>query len=348
LDELTMRDGAASDNSQTAPTSALKSYLPGLAKLTLGILILWWLIRSGRFDVRLFSSIRFGRVLFALTGFQFLMLLFPAVRWFILARAIRLQLTPGQAVYIGCMGYFVNIFLPTGIGIDGVRLVYAARYNPFRRTDIVSSILMDRVLGISALALIGFAAAGLLCFHYSDQWFVQWGFALALLLGLMGLAILILFSRRGSGRLKRMVPWQRAHQLADSFRQYRYRKLVLLGSFMLSLLTHLSGIFAAWLGFWLLGAGARLSSVFAFTPLVNLSGMLPITPVGLGVADSVADGLYQTFGLIQGAEVTMLLRCVSLFLSLLGGCAVIVPYGRAQRAGCDPDDNQSSDDRCST
>jgi len=304
-----------------------KKFIVGILKIILGCGLLWWLIWSGWLDMKIYSSIRFGWVLLSLVACQVLMVFVPMIRWYYLAHALRLHLSLWHAIYIGCAGSFANIFLPTGIGVDGMRLAYGIKINPHRKTDIVSSIIMDRVLGMAALALIGLFAAGLLCIHFYDTVFAQWSYLLAALLALFGLILMVLFSRRASGWLKKMVPWQRAHRLADSFRQYRYCKRTLLGSFFLSLLTHISSILAAWLGFLLLGSRVRLLAVFAFTPLINLSGMLPVTPVGLGVTDSVAEGLYQVLDLTQGAEVNMLLRCVTILISLAAGSVLLRPFG---------------------
>jgi uncharacterized membrane protein YbhN (UPF0104 family) len=80
------------------------------------------------------------------------------VRWYVLVRAQMLPITLGGAVRLGLVGNFFNSFLPSSVGGDVVKAVAVARTQR-RRTAAITTILLDRAIGLWALvwlvALLG-------------------------------------------------------------------------------------------------------------------------------------------------------------------------------------------------
>ena len=70
-----------------------------------------------------------------------------------------------------------------------------------------------------------------------------------------------------------------------------------------------------------LAQDVAILGIFTVTPLVTISKFLPITPLGLGVAEGVAAWLYPMVGLSRGAEVQMLLRGMLSMIYLASGVA---------------------------
>jgi uncharacterized membrane protein YbhN (UPF0104 family) len=88
-------------------------------------------------------------------------------RWYLLVRALDLQLTIRDAYRYGLIGVFFNTFLPGAVGGDLIKAAVLAR-GQTRRTAAVATVIMDRVLALWALvwfvAILGsvFWACGLL------------------------------------------------------------------------------------------------------------------------------------------------------------------------------------------
>jgi uncharacterized protein (TIRG00374 family) len=79
-------------------------------------------------------------------------------RWYILVRAQQLPFSIRNAIRISLIGYFFNQFLPSSVGGDLVKAAFIAREQS-RRTVAVSTVLMDRIVGlwglIAVIALLG-------------------------------------------------------------------------------------------------------------------------------------------------------------------------------------------------
>src|SRR5205823_4926165 len=90
-------------------------------------------------------------LLAASTGLVALLLTF--VRWYVLVRAQDLPFTVTDSIRLGFVGFFFNNFLPGSVGGDLVKAWYIAGEQS-RRTVAVSTVLIDRVLGLWALAAL--------------------------------------------------------------------------------------------------------------------------------------------------------------------------------------------------
>lgn len=88
------------------------------------------------------------------------------VRWFLLVRAQDLPFTLRNAFRLGLVGYYFNTFLPGAVGGDLVKAAFIAREQK-RRTVAISTVLMDRAIGL--LGLIAIAAIVGSAFWYFDE-----------------------------------------------------------------------------------------------------------------------------------------------------------------------------------
>jgi uncharacterized protein (TIRG00374 family) len=73
------------------------------------------------------------------------------VRWWVLVRAQGLPFTLRSAIRLGLVSFFFNTFLPGSVGGDILKAVAVAREQS-RRTVAVATVIIDRVLGLWALA----------------------------------------------------------------------------------------------------------------------------------------------------------------------------------------------------
>lgn len=76
------------------------------------------------------------------------------LRWHLLMRSVGLNSTPWLALRLGFVGVFFNNIMPGLTGGDLVKAIYVARENPKQRAGAAVSVIVDRAIGIVALALI--------------------------------------------------------------------------------------------------------------------------------------------------------------------------------------------------
>lgn len=140
--------------------------------------------------------------------------LLASVRWWLLLRVHEIALPLGIVIALTFIGQFFNSFMLGSIGGDLVKVFYALKFNPNRRTYVAVSVVMDRGMGLLVVLCCALAAL---------SW--QFGFAanqanarsilvvllLFLLVGLLvSVALILTPFHRLPARLHRL--WQRLPQ----------------------------------------------------------------------------------------------------------------------------------------
>ena len=76
------------------------------------------------------------------------------IRWFFLVRALEIEFKLKDAFRLGFIGYFSN-FLSLGVvGGDAIKAIFISRERPDKKPEVVSSVLLDRVMGLYALTVV--------------------------------------------------------------------------------------------------------------------------------------------------------------------------------------------------
>jgi glycosyltransferase 2 family protein len=81
-------------------------------------------------------------------------LLLTLIRWFILVKAVEIPFKLFDAIRLGLIGFTFNTILPSSVGGDVIKGVALYRSHPERRTLALSTILVDRVIGLWAMFLL--------------------------------------------------------------------------------------------------------------------------------------------------------------------------------------------------
>ncbi|HKT71662.1 MAG TPA: lysylphosphatidylglycerol synthase transmembrane domain-containing protein [Steroidobacteraceae bacterium] len=105
---------------------------------------------------------------FAVAAFIGLMIQFPisGLKWHAALRLCNVDLSFTRLTRFYCISHFVGQFLPTSIGGDAYR-VYRVLPLVEPRSRAVTSILIDRIVGLAALLLLGAAGALFLLDHFT-------------------------------------------------------------------------------------------------------------------------------------------------------------------------------------
>lgn len=270
---------------------------------------------------------------FLLWGLLLFAPMFPlaAWRWLLLLRARGFAVGAGDVFALTMVGNFFNFCLPGTVSGDVAKAWYAARGSE-RRLDAVATVLVDRILGLSGLALLA-GLAGLALRDDPD--------AAPLLAGVwIGLGVLLLAaalwgSRRSRARLGRVFAWTRRLPLLQRVDQalhaYRDHGGTVATALALSVLIHLcaSGATVA-LGYGL-GMDLPLELALVVIPLLYLAAVVPLTYQGLGVMEALAFALILAPPAVTANQIVgmlMLSRLGRVLYSLIG--AAYLGFGRVQ------------------
>jgi uncharacterized protein (TIRG00374 family) len=289
-----------------------------------------WLILSGRLDFKTLAGVQLGWAFLGAVVSKLVGCLVPLIRWHYLVRAQHLELRLQTAVHIGLIGYFLAIIMPAMLGLDGARLVYGARRNVGRKEAVLSTILMDRLIGLVALILLAVVFGSAFLLHSSNMAMAEPVLYLAGVLA-MGAAVAAFLASRHARQVLAALSWKPFQRLMAAVAEYRRHEGVLVAALLLSFLGHLSGIACAYFAFLMLNLTPPLPTVCAIIPLVNLSRGIPLTPMGLGVVDSVSETLFSAVGIDGGVEVSLVLRMVALLVFAGCGAAYLFPVARVGR-----------------
>jgi uncharacterized protein (TIRG00374 family) len=226
-------------------------------------------------------------------------------RWKILLHAIGVRTSLGELTSIYFIGFLFNNLLPSGLGGDAMRMVELNRHSE-RGSDAVTSVLVDRFLGLSALQAIALVA--LLYDWGSIPPAVAYFTVLIFFGGLVGGLLLInqrlyLSLQEHWGLFRRITKIKMIGNLFESFQRY---PLSALGkSYLVSLLFNLCLIaINRFIGL-ALGATATLSQFAVFVPITSLVLVLPISFAGLGVREEAYRQLFGQVGVPPETAVAM-------------------------------------------
>ena len=246
-----------------------------------------------------------------------------AFRWSILARAVGFERRLVDYLRFYAIGMFFNLFGPSTLGGDAVRVMYLGRGR--RRMLAAGSVLFDRLSGL--VMLVALAAAAQLVYHprlpralaatVSSTGLMLFG-------GWVALPRLIRFMPR-EHRLRRIVD----EELAPFWRDGS----LLVSAAGLSLVFHVSQVAVQYL----LGLATDVTLPFwyclVFHPLVAVATALPVSLGGFGVREGGYVLLLGRIGIApsQAVALSLLWFAVTAVAGLIGSL-VFVTYRRRAAA----------------
>ncbi|MDD5558505.1 lysylphosphatidylglycerol synthase transmembrane domain-containing protein [Candidatus Methylomirabilis sp.] len=275
-------------------------------------------------------SIFFGSILLYL-----LAQLLSTVRWRCLLQAEKIHLPFWRLILLYYEGMFFNLMLPTAIGGDLVRGYRVSRLTE-RREASLASILVERLSGFVALAIIGCIAIIPAYAHVNDPlivWLMAGSAAgmVALIASLLSDRLQALFFRLlhgvGLGRFHDTV-----HRLYEAVQQYWTHRRALLVALGLSLILQSMVITIFFLISQALNLSVPLRYFFLFVPLISVISMLPISVAGLGLREGSAVYLFSKVGMDSAGAISLSLLwfAVTALCSGLGGIAFLVGHSQHQ------------------
>lgn len=273
--------------------------------------------------------------LFVAIALHALVFLCGNLRWWLLLRHIQPACSLSETAPAYYLGLFCNNFLPTGFGGDVIRVTYLSARN-HELGKLISSTLVDRVLGLLVLLL-----TGLLAIPMQNTFSEAERQALLLLTSVALAAMVILFcgwilaypvlAKRfyQNGLSRKSIFFRKVHtamtQLLDLIRLYQRAPWLLLSSIAFSLLIQVLVILVYAILGDSLGIELSLASYFLMIPLVMLATNIPVSLGGLGLREGALVAMLVGMGVdYQQGVLLSLLYLLVLWLTTLPGGLVLL------------------------
>jgi uncharacterized membrane protein YbhN (UPF0104 family) len=245
------------------------------------------------------------------------------VRWWILGRAVGLDRPSLEDLRFYAIGMFFNLFGPSTIGGDAIRVLYLGRGQ--RRMLAAGSVLFDRVSGFVMLVALG--AVAQLAFH------PRLPRTLAATVASAGLMLLLAWI--ALPRLVRLLPReQRVRRIVEEELAPFWRDgSLLLSAAIISLVFHVSQVAVQYLLGLATGVALPFWYCLVFHPLVALATALPVSLGGFGVRESGYVLLLRRIGIraADAVALSLLWFAVTAVAGLVGGI-VFTTYRRRAAA----------------
>jgi glycosyltransferase 2 family protein len=326
----------------TQPSSKWRKWR-GVFRLTvtLGVIgLLLWKLGGGRELVAVLAGITpayFVFILAAITLDRVLM----TFKWLRLLRSqgIHLPFLRGMKIY--CASMVWGLFMPMTIGADAVRTYMSTRAG-INTSQVIASIIVERIIGFSASLLMAFCGflllsrAGFLDAHF---------YMIGCIGGIALLSACVLFPLSFSPRViewlhngpffryRNLRLFKLLRELQTNYGAYRHKKATLAGFFALSILEQLATILYVWLIARGLGVDVGLAYVGGALPLAILIARIPISVSGLGVFDGAFALLISLTGvsLAEAVAITVAMRILEIVTWLPWWLASVIQTGSLHR-----------------
>jgi hypothetical protein len=251
------------------------------------------------------------------------------IRWRIVLAAQGLSLPLGRATRISLVAQFFNSFLLGSTGGDLMKAYYAARETHHKKTEAVTTVFVDRLVGLWAML---FFAGVMMMPNYnllrgSRDLGVPSLFILAMLGGVsvvLGLAFWGGVSKgfpRAREYLRRLPKGELLERALDSCRQFAKQGSFLLKTIALSLLVNVLCVAQIMVLGRGLGLHIQLLPLCVIVPVILCISSLPLTPNGLGLRENLYVLMLAVIAVDKTAalSVSLIASAQGLFWSLVGG-----------------------------
>ena len=232
-------------------------------------------------------------------GFMFLEMMSMTLRMFYLIRIKSMDVPFGALLRFNMMGVFIGNFMPTKLGVDGLRTYYLAKYTN-QTVDSITSITLDRFINIIVItffAMLSFIIGG----YYRR--FPALGLIIIIMIAGIFL-VFVLINQKLSRRLSDYLTskqWsqkivQFIHDLTASFKEFHHHPRQLFGIVFLGVIFQVNRIITTYFFARSVGINVDFAYFFLVIPMVIILGMLPFSVAGIGITQYSTVQMFRLVG----------------------------------------------------
>jgi len=256
---------------------------------------------------------------FANIGYYFLIAILGSYRWSLLVLkkpSLKQVFDFTKASY---SGLFYGLFFPTGLAGDLLKWIpLQEKYPELSKTKLLSSSLLDRVIGFTAFILVAFVSAiiGKLI-NYNFPGYLLWTFG-GFFAAVVGFYVLV-FSVDLEKILAKIPLVNKLNDIIDLLKAENKNRL--LKCLSVAFVSEFAWITPIWFTSLIFGAGFPLLSVYIFMPIIALILVLPISIAGFGARENLYLLFFSQLGIADDKIllVSTFIGILGVFNALLGG-----------------------------
>ncbi len=308
--------------------SNIKSGLATILKLGLAFGLIYWMWTSGKLDFEKLKVVLTDGYLLSLTiGVWVTTQILGAIRWRILLAGLGYNISVWRSIQLHLTGIFFNTAMPGAVGGDIIKATYVILDNKdLGKSPAMTSVLMDRILGLFGLFTIG--AVVVLLNVATISHIPALKPVAGAVMGLVAFTGLFLYlvskTYKSDDPILRLVESSYpgssfVQKIYKTFRQFENNPSYLIKAWLLSV-----GIQGAVLIYFCILTQAlqaeviETSQIAMIFPIGILVTALPIAPGGLGVGHVAFDQLFAIIGHHGGATIFNAYALGMLALNLTG------------------------------
>jgi hypothetical protein len=261
---------------------------------------------------------------------QGLVLWVGVIRWRMVLEAQGLDLSLSRATRISLVAQFFNSFLLGSTGGDLFKAYYAARETHHKKTEAVTTVFVDRLIGLWAMlffAVVMMAPNALVLVAHQ----LELGMS-ALLIAAMLVCLTVMLAIAFWGGVSKRLPRARHYlrrlpkgelleKSLDSCRQYGRQRGLLFKVVLFSIVVNILMVLQIAVLGWGLDLQIPFVSLMMIVPIISCISAVPITPGGLGLRENLYVVMLSVLGVARTAalSVSLLASAEGIFWSLVGG-----------------------------
>ncbi len=326
----------------------MKKFLLTGGKFALVGGILYYLISSDRLNLERLLLLKDSPNLLMLILSVLVILIVPlaALRWWLLLRALGLQVSLRRTFLLTWIGNFFNSTLPGAVTGDIVKGYYIIKTQAEEgRTHAFMTLLIDRFVGLFGLIVISFFSliANLSIFLENPRLHAMiWMICLSFFATTCFYTLVIWPFHDGKDPFLRFFERLPAKKLTTkiylAFKSYQNQKPILLSTLLIAVLIHCLVAFLFWkISHLLTATEISLGTQLFLMPIGLITTAIPLAPGGIGIGHVAFESLYQLVGVPGGADIFNMYIIIQLAVYLLGG----IPYFLYNREYHIPQENIS-------
>lgn len=284
-----------------------KNILIQSAKILFSAGIIYWLVQSGKLNFSALKNFLNPGVAALGLGLILTNLFFVSERWRILIRSQGLPARIFPVFKLSLIGSFFNFAMPGGVGGDVVKAFYFTRDNPGSKVVAVTSVLMDRILGLFAMIIMALSVmlwdfqhilktpALLTLFWFILSLFIIFCVVLALIFSPY------LYKHETLKKIILRLPLsEKLMKLYESVHLYGKDGKRFFAVILISLIAQVGTIMFLYLAGNMAGfSEVPLTTYFLVAPLGFMATAIPISPAGVGVGQAA---FYFLFNIYLGEQ----------------------------------------------
>lgn len=285
-------------------------------KIAISLGLMFYLLKQTNW-VDIGNTLKNIQIKYFLYGSIFPVFIIPvmaAIRWKILLTPGKIKISLIDIIKLSYTGLFFNLVFPGSVGGDTIKGVIFYRLTKNSSLS-ASSIFLDRIIGLFALAILSVISSSIYYKISSDNSFLLVAaFLLSFLIIFLGLSLITSIQKNFLFCLK----WLKLKKIEEFMKKnleflswFKKNPKILIATILISLFCHTASMLSCYIIGLSLNIEISGGYYFLFFPLIALIFSLPISISGLGVRESAFVYFFHKSKIVDVS------RAASLSLSLL-------------------------------